>query len=99
MFLTFGREAWASVQGAGSVLRNLASALRWGPLQGHGIGARYGVRSNAWASQRPSYLYLNLSLVTLSLLLTFFLILSIKSSYYHSIVIVFVSVISFSEDT
>ena len=56
--LTFGREAWASVLGVGFVLGNLTLARRWGPLRGLGIGARYGVRSSAWASQRPSYLYL-----------------------------------------
>ena len=47
---TIGREAWASVLGAGSVLGNLASALRWGPLRELGIDARYGVRPSAWVS-------------------------------------------------
>ena len=34
----------ASVLGAGSVLEDLASALRWGLLRELGIDARYGVR-------------------------------------------------------
>ena len=70
--LTIDREAWASVLKAMSILMNLALTLEWGPLRGFVIGARYGVRSSAWASQRPSYLCLYWWLATLSLLLTSF---------------------------
>ena len=72
--LTFGREAWASILGAGSVLEDLASALGWGPLRELGIDARYGVRPSAWARQRPSYLCLDSSLVTFCLLISFLFI-------------------------
>ena len=88
----------ASVLGAGSVLEDLASALRWGPLWGLGIGARYGIHASAWASQRPSYLYLDLLLATSSLLLTSFLILLIKFPCFHPTFIVFLSAIEQSNE-